>query len=442
MADPFKNISDEEYDEILDVDRGPMGDRIDQEIQSLASEDQEIGQEIDESEALAQSLQPKETAAPKADVASKLISSYKEARSTPEITPQPEDDSVTEDEKYNKLLQDYQKNRMLTNLLRAGAQISQGFAGRYSGDFDYNDKTIKALEETGKIPLEGYMNLLEKRRKQKDALGKKYQLTTTVDPTTNKVVQAVFDVETGKIVPTEMVRGFATQIRANPKTKELIGIQPGDVNQQTEITRPEQAEKKSKEPIKLDRSLLTVSQNERVDKTREQFLSDTKDAREAYGEAASAKALIQSGKTIGGDIVRAIQNKLARATGERGAMTDRDVSSFGGQQAILDRLKRWASVTTFGELPESDRKFLTDFVNVMEKRSKDYLQERSGFFVDNLYNDLKSSKNLKDVNFDKYSAEYLLGVDSIIKKNNENETIKEIKGKKYKKVQGGWELVK
>lgn len=403
-------ITDQDYDEMLDTET-PSSDSVNNELTSevskLSAEDDEVDKEVNDSE----------------DLSKLLYEPLPEKESVVKASPE-EDTALSKDKRFEDLLSSYQKDKMISNLLRGGAQIGQSMAGRYSGDFKPDNSFSDAMDKQRKEPIDMYKKLLEEKRKaMPKTTGKRFQLSSTVDPKTGNVVQAIFDVTTGEIVPTDKIRGFATQIREDKRTGELLGIQPGSVALQQKVTSPESAPKQTKQAVPLERSLLDNKQNERVDKARDEFLKDTDDARTALGSARNAKALIASGGEINGDIVRGIQNQLARATGEKGAMTDRDVAPFGGRQAILDRLNRWGQVGVFGKLPESDRKFLTQFADLMEKRAGEYVKDRSNYFTKNLHKDLKSSKNLRDVNFDESSVENLIGVGGAVDRRKEDSVL-------------------
>lgn len=150
---------------------------------------------------------------------------------------------------------------------------------------------------------------------------------------------------------------------------------------------------------------LDVKQRERLDKARTAFLTDTKDDRDAINAAQGVRTMINAGGELNGDIMRAIQNQLARSSGERGAMTENDVAGFGGRADALSRLKRIATMQTVGKLPEADRKFLSDISKIMEKKSNQFVENQSKVYTDNFAN---------DVGIDPSKARGLMGVDSTL----------------------------
>lgn len=147
------------------------------------------------------------------------------------------------------------------------------------------------------------------------------------------------------------------------------------------------------------------------EKLRPAYLEETKKTREALLSNNTAIDLIEGGKSFpGGDVVRLIQNKLSKASGEAGALSEGDVQSLGGSQAILDSLARWASVKAFNKLPESDRELLKNAASLLSKRSNEYLVKSADMFAGPLRDDLQDTLG-KPVSMD--SVRKLLGVDGM-----------------------------
>jgi len=121
----------------------------------------------------------------------------------------------------------------------------------------------------------------------------------------------------------------------------------------------------------------------KVDKTREDFLKDTAEDRNAVVASGGIRSMLAAGKEMDGDVLRAIQNQLARANGEKGTMTEGDVQGFGGKADILSRLGRFASMNLIGEMTDSDRQFLSKLADVMERRANEYVNQQSRVYSDN-----------------------------------------------------------
>lgn len=245
----------------------------------------------------------------------------------------------------------------------------------------------------------------------------KGQVVRTFNPVTQQVEMQVFDPTSQSLTPLNATAGFAMQPRQDPRTKELMIVNPATAKIERQLTGPVKAEAGTEDIVQINKSNLTKQQQEDLDKTREAFVADTKDDRSALNAAQGIKMTIASGKEIGGDILREIQNQLARGSGEKGAMTDRDVEPFGGRTSLLARINRSAVMAAKGQLPDEDRQFLMKVAGVMEKRAKAYVDNKSDFFVNNTYNDLKTNPSLKGVNFDKSSVKNLIGIGSAVNPN-------------------------
>lgn len=187
------------------------------------------------------------------------------------------------------------------------------------------------------------------------------------DPNTGEVKLVGINPITGEISREIGEAGFAAQYRVNPRTKELISLSPSKPSTLPKAITSPKAKEEDKEEITYQN--LDVRKQDKLDRITERLEKDEtyKGGREAVQGAKNAKLLLQQGKVQGADIVRAIQNMLARATGERGVMTEQDVAPFGGPPAIIDRLQRAASIATKGQLPDEDRQFLMSFSDALEK---------------------------------------------------------------------------
>lgn len=96
---------------------------------------------------------------------------------------------------------------------------------------------------------------------------------------------------------------------------------------------------------------------------------DYKDAIEAGEDAGNLLELAKKQPAARGAAVR----RLARAAGDKGVLSDKDVDDFGGSDAVLDRLERIATSATSGTLPEDDAKFLKDIADKIGAASRERL---------------------------------------------------------------------
>lgn len=363
---------------------------------------------------------------------------------------------------YRRLQNQRKNNDLVTGLMTAGAQIGQSAAGRYSGDFKPDMTGVETVKKMGERPvqdleeqqvvatrgmqLKGMQDSHDPKSPQsklvreyvrtrlninlpentsaadaqfllkligKPANQKAGQIVRTYNPATGQIELQVFDPSTQQLKPLGETAGFAMQARTNPRTNEVMVVNPATGKYESTVTGPTALpQQKEGEPeVPLTRENLTAKQQDLLDKGREKFLDDTKDDRNALNAAQGIKMTLESGKEIGGDILREIQNQLARGSGEKGAMTDRDVAPFGGRQSLWARLQRLASMGATGQLPDEDRKFLMDVAGVMERRAKTYVDNKSEFFVNTMHQDLQSAPNLRQHKLTPKQVRKLIGVD-------------------------------
>lgn len=104
-----------------------------------------------------------------------------------------------------------------------------------------------------------------------------------------------------------------------------------------------------------------------LEKIKQSIGKRTKTIDETIDKASTAKALLEKGGPIGDTAIRTF---LAKASGEVGNLTEAEREQFGGSMALQRRVERWMSLAKKGRLPESDRKDLMQFINVMENRAR------------------------------------------------------------------------
>ena len=126
---------------------------------------------------------------------------------------------------------------------------------------------------------------------------------------------------------------------------------------------------------------LNPKERKYYDDIQKDFMKDTKEDREALEAAGKVQGLLAGGKDIGNDIIRAVQNQLSTATGDRGSRTEMDVKPFGGRSSVIAQLERIISTNATGKLPEKDRKFLTELADVMANGNGKAILNRSGPFA-------------------------------------------------------------
>lgn len=245
------------------------------------------------------------------------------------------------------------------------------------------------------------------------AASSRYIPTTIMDETTGKS-KVVF---VNQLDPSDIVdvgaRGYAPRQIKDTRTGEYMEIVPGtDVKKQ--LTGPKQPEIKEGQKVELTRDMLDANQTKRLDDARKALRSETQAARESLFAVGDIKNMLKTGKDLDADILRAIQNKFARASGEVGVMTEGDVAGFGGSAALQDRIKRTASMLATGKLPESDRKFLSQFAEAMERGAKDKIEKVIYPVVKAFEQDASQADNLSQYNFKESNYRKLLGAEELM----------------------------
>jgi len=179
--------------------------------------------------------------------------------------------------------------------------------------------------------------------------------------------------------------GYAQQFRKDPRTGELIPLSPatGAAMGRGSLQQPQQPVVSGGEGFDLFQKLNPI-QRELVQKQSKDLLNDTKKLRDSVTAADMVDTILQTGGELGADVVRAIQNQLARGSGEVGAMTERDVSGFGGKSDWISRIQRIASIGLVGKLPETDRTFLRAFARGMKEANQRGIQQQSQVYGQNI----------------------------------------------------------
>lgn len=356
------------------------------------------------------------------------------------------------------------KDLRMSEILRGSAMIGQGLSGKVSGKFDipdeigkglvrsaelrgkqFNDRLSTEKSATGLIDDEKlrdssssisqfYREMAKKRGFQvKDDMsawdisqmfkhvgkpgseGKVYQQVKLRNPETGIVETKLVNMSTGEMSDSLGNTGYAQNSRINPVTKQLEIFDPGA----GKFVAVHDAPKAPSEPtpgsapgqppkMKFDVSNLDVHQRDQVEKYREKFMDDSKEDRTALNAANQIPHLLKTGEGLGGDIMRLIQNKFARASGEKGAMTETDVAPFGGRQSILDRFTRNAENWAVGKFNPGDREFLSALANAMAKRTQEDIEMRGEYYTQTLYGDFKADPRLKDI--DPRAVKDILGI--------------------------------
>lgn len=204
----------------------------------------------------------------------------------------------------------------------------------------------------------------------------------------------VMDKRTGQVMPAGYTKESTVFQVKDPLTGEvkLVNRRAGGPGKGAEIQAsvgvPEQVTGKEQSSSDLFKT-LNAKQRESVQSNTEKYLKDTEKNRDAVTAAQSVRNMLSAGEDgrLQYDSIRALQNQLARGSGEVGAMTDRDVNAFGGRANILGRLERFLTMETIGQLPQEDRKFLTELTRVMEDNAIKALTTQAKPYIANISRD-------------------------------------------------------
>lgn len=429
--------------------------------------DKDTEKEVEDSEVIAEDELDKKTPEQEIDEnADELLSSLKPEQNRIPIEPESRLDRYQNFiNEYRKLQDQRKKTDLVAGLMAAGGKIGQSLAGNYSGNFNPDLTGVKMLQQAADRPvsdleqqqvvssrglqLQSAQNSQDPRSAQsklirdylnqripnlnlsedvsandammlmktigKPASGsKQFQTKAVYNPVTKTVEMRVFDTSTGKLVDDQnLISGFAQKTVTDPRTKEVANFNPALGAVTKKLTGPESLEATpgESEP-ELSKANLDTRTIDLVDDTRKALLADTADDRTALNAAKSIGDILDTGEALDGDILRLIQNKFARASGERGAMTEQDVAPYGGRQAVLDRIGRNIKNWTSGKIPDSDREFLRSISKAMVKRSQEDINNRANFFTTNVHRDIVgTNKNLKNIKPE--AVKKLLGVDTL-----------------------------
>jgi len=100
-------------------------------------------------------------------------------------------------------------------------------------------------------------------------------------------------------------------------------------------------------------------------------------SKEALKGAEDAEALLNTNTPIGDE---AFKLALARASGEKGPLSDTDIARWGGSPAYAQRIQRFLEKADTGRLAEEDRKDMFLVIAAMKKRQQAALDKRVQYF--------------------------------------------------------------
>lgn len=268
-----------------------------------------------------------------------------------------------------------------SDISKFSRERAQEMMKRFNPKFD-----VKQFENLSAAQLEklGFKSALSQSAQPK------VQFQRILDENGNVKLKA-FDTATGNEVQDLGIAGFANQFRNDPNTGNITQLSPSLRGGNPTLLGKSNADyikPNEQSTQKMNRKDLTPNDKKLLDDTRAKLASNDqyKAAQDAVDASQSVDILLANGK-VNGDIVRALQNKLARATGEKGAMTENDVAPFGGRASILDRFERMLTTNINGKIPDTDRKFLGQINKVLNDAAKRNIDEVNSQFATQLSDD-------------------------------------------------------
>lgn len=176
-------------------------------------------------------------------------------------------------------------------------------------------------------------------------------------------------------------------IRINPQTGKveiLHSTKKGDELSQKDKMYFDLKEREMQQRM----NMFSQSEDRRLDKESiakmerpTNLFNKDKIVTKAYGRLADSEAaeyILQSKNPIGDEAVKTF---LARASGEVGALTDRDVSRFGGSKALTSRISAITKQYADGTLTDENRKYLLQLTDVFKKSADKQVNDRADHYA-------------------------------------------------------------
>jgi len=316
---------------------------------------------------------------------------------------------------------------------------------------DYVQTRLK-IPVSDKVSAETLIKLLPQLKSMGIGNGRGYRFEKIQDPDGKIRTYAIDPTDPTK--KTEIGQsGFAIDYRTDPNTGGIIansksavqrlgsiGNNQNIIQDQTKGLQANEVKAGHNKEMDVAQLYNGLSPNSKkaVDKVRDELLKDdiVKIGREAEQAANGALTLLKFGNARGADIARAVQNMLARATGEKGAMTENDVAPFGGQAALLSKAKQSITSALAGRFTDDNRQFLSAFAQTLKSAASRKVTEGARPHIIELQRTIGASlpQSMKLTNMDQLTK---LDVDkskvTVIRKSDGKAKLMDVKAaEKYK----------
>lgn len=378
-------------------------------------------------------------------------------------------------EQYRRLQEQRHKGDLVAGLAAAGAQIGQGFAGRASGQFKPDLTGYNVLQQMANRPvsdfeqnqivqgrgmqLQGQTNSMDPDSQQSklirqylnERLFKDNPLPDTVSaadamllmktvgrPQTTHLSQlpmvnqqtgaktmAIFNPTLGTFTDTAgnalgdgWVRDYRAQSFVDPATQERLSFSGGTGKVAGALTGPGvnrpgvPATNGENKPVELTRTMLTAQQAKEMDHTRDKFISEVKDDRNAINSADRVINVLDKGDQLGGDILGELRDQMSRAFGQKGHITDAQMGRILGREDWKSKFDNAISVAMTGKLDDENRQFLKDVMTAIRDQNQLFVTNKSKVYSNNLFNDFKMAPNLQKAHLTPDSINKLIGVEA------------------------------
>lgn len=258
----------------------------------------------------------------------------------------------------------------------------------------------------------------------------------------------VVDPDTGKWMPATGQRFYKPDVRTNNATggivqitptggiKELAlpGVTPSQTQSQTDT--PNEIELRSSSQI-FD-TLNPAQRKYLIDKVEPEANKELSEFQDQLDAANRIKSSLHLG-SVNQDMLRAVQNAFARLNGEKGMMSEADVSGYKGRQDILSKLESLGHMMLGGKISDGDRKFLLAFADEFQKQSTRFMSQRAKKHIANIQRNtgLNPRDSSELLNLDSYYS----GLSKMSLRRYDPGTILKIKDKQYKVDKDGNTLI-
>lgn len=411
------NEEDDETDINQDIEASPLTEKeLSQKEQAWpVQNEQEFSNEVDQAMALQEPLQ-----LDPADQETNLEQVFNK-QAAPATDPR---NSLLG--QYRQLLDQRRNARSNLAMLGAAQQIGQAIAGKTSGKFDVDQTVLKSLKENADLPVQDYSaevkqqgldinlrdmeqmrdpsstisrfyrNLAKKRDVEvddtmsawdisqmlKSGIGqtKSGQVIRRTNPETGVIELGIFNPATQTISWTGETAGFAGQVRQDPRTKELIAVNPATSTINKQLTGPQALPTERVATPQETFLNLSPADQKKVDDLSKEFNSETKDQRASYEKI---DALTEK------KIALATQNEIAASQlgaevatiFENGRLTDEDVLRYTRRRGIRSRLEDLTSELGRGVItPEKAREIqqtLQVYKQALEQSLNHHAQQKA-----------------------------------------------------------------